>query len=97
MVEDYLSLGNKARTLERKKIASVRVDSKEYISVVKYKCVSVPNADEGVSSGIISITGNIAKFIGCCGKLKENANEFLDNVDKDLSFVLLFFVLYFCI
>ena len=45
MIEDYLSLGNKARTLERKKIASVRVDSKEYISVVKYKCVSVPNAD----------------------------------------------------
>ena len=50
MIEVYLSLGNKARTLERKKIASVRVDSKEYISVVKYKCVSVPNADVGVSS-----------------------------------------------
>ena len=55
------------------------------------------NETTATTFGIISITGNIAKFIGCCGKLKEDANEFLDNVDKDLSFVLLFFVLYFCI
>ena len=37
IIHNYFSLDNKARTLERKKITSIRVDSKQYISVVKCK------------------------------------------------------------
>ena len=33
--QDYFSLHNKARTLKCKKIASIRVDTKQYMSVVK--------------------------------------------------------------
>ena len=45
IIQDYFSLDSKARTLGRKKIASILVDTKQYMSVVKYKCVPVPFAD----------------------------------------------------
>ena len=32
---------------------------------------------------ILLIKGNIAKCIGCRGKLKEGSNKFLDNADKE--------------
>ena len=37
IIHNYFSLDKKARTLERKKITSIRVDSNQYISVVKCK------------------------------------------------------------
>ena len=35
IIQDYFSLDNKARTLGGKKIASIRVDTKQYMSAVK--------------------------------------------------------------
>ena len=53
IIQDYFSLDNKARTLGRKKIASIRVNTKQYMSVVKYKCVPVPIADVHGSPGTL--------------------------------------------